>query len=169
MEEALLEICANTYTATDIHRRLSLLQECVEEVVYHAHAKGILKEEALAFAKTIMSPLDVQAFSEWGDSVWGLFSPHAVAEVIQALKAQSEMLPMLKLYVPVLFEPEKVASLGQWAREQIAPHILLEMHIDPAVTGGCAFVFNDTYHDYSLHRAFAAHKGVVRELLNTYA
>ena len=71
--------------------------------------------------------------------------------------------------MPVAFDEAAVAHVGMWCREEVGPHIMLDIIVDPDTTGGCAFVYNDTYHDHSLGHAMEAHKGVVTELLNAYA
>jgi hypothetical protein len=168
MATTLEQICVNTYTTTDLHRRLGLFQECLEEVLYHKDTESVMKS-GIAYAKKVGSEEDAKALSEWGRGIWELFQAHNLAEHISVLKYDGEMLPTLTLYVPVAFDNEAVSIIGSWCRKNINTLILLEIIIDPEVTGGCSFVFNDSYHDFSLHNAMKNNKGIVNTLLTSYA
>lgn len=170
MSVTLEHICKNTFTVSDLHRRLGLLQECLEEVLFHTGAQtlGSIMSAGVVHAKKVGSDSDVQALKEWGDDVWNEFHSHNLVKQIEQLRKEGEILPSFTLYVPVVFDEESTKEIGLWCRENIDPRILLELIVEASVVGGCAFVSKDTYHDFSLHEAMNNSTGVVRELLNSY-
>ena len=170
MPDILKTLCRNTYTTADIHRRIGLLHTCLEEVLFHQDTDPSLSTKArcVAHAERIASPVEVEALSAWDESVFTFFSQQNLSAQIQVLKEQTETLPRFVMYVPVQFDEKALAHVGQWCRTQMSPLLLLDLHVDPNVTGGCAFVSNDTYIDLSLHRSLSAQKGIVAELLSSY-
>lgn len=166
------KVCANTHTVADLYRRLGLLHECLEEVLFHRRVAGSvfsLRDSLALCAKEAGNQEDAQAILQWGEEVWGNFTEHNLVEEMVSLKNELLTLPILTVYVPVQFTPDAEAVLGVWCKEHIGKNLMLELLIDPNVTGGCAFVSHDTFHDYSLKRAFDSNKGIVAELLSSYA
>ena len=171
MSPALKKICENTHTTNDFHRRLGLLQECLEEVLYHDDAHADINSRitlGVAHAQKVGTSEDAQALEEWGVAVWSLFQIRNVVAVITKIKEEGELLPVLTLYIPVAFDTQGTKLVSVWCRENINPQILLELVVDSKVTGGCAFVLNDTYHDFSLRHAVEQNKGIVTQLLSSY-
>jgi F0F1-type ATP synthase delta subunit len=85
-------------------------------------------------------------------------------ELHQAVDA----LPVMTLYIPVAFPEVELAGIAQWARQECAPLLLLDIHIDSQVVGGCAFVWNDRYHDFSFKTQVKKYPGVITQQLSTY-
>lgn len=167
-QHILASMCSNTFTVTDMHRRLGLLRECVEVALFH--------ESEIPFNEVVITKLqqrgstgDVAAVTAWADAVFSAFTASTSATKMTALQAAIDELPVLALYIPVVFPDEELALIGQWCRIQCDPSVLLDIHIDPGVVGGCAFVWNDTYHDFSFRRKLAAHPNLITTELSTYA
>ena len=74
----------------------------------------------------------------------------------------------MTLYLPVQLTAKQMMPISSWAREEIAPGLLFEIEIDPAVVGGCAFVYRDIHFDWSLKRYLTAKRGLITSLLNAY-
>jgi len=162
-------ICAHTYTAGALHRRLGLLQECLEEAFFHSTAStDAVALKVVSHASKIASKEDAEVFAHVPSDMWKEFTLHNFADVIASLTQESQTLPVLTLYVPVAFDDAALASISSWCRLEIHKALMLEIIVKPSTVGGCAFVFGDTYHDISLHDIMHTHKGVVAELLNSY-
>ena len=76
--------------------------------------------------------------------------PLVVFEALDSVQEDITGLPAVTLYVPVRFTPEQTEKFGMWFRENVQPNILLSMHIDPRATGGCSFIWNNVFYDFSL-------------------
>jgi hypothetical protein len=171
MTEHLATMCQNTYTVEDMHRRLGVFHQCLESILFHGTTSFDVHERmeaGLQFAATIASADDVGAIRAWGPAVWGTFSAEHLAQQIHSYEEVVAALPTFMLYVPVSLTPSATATLGSWCRTQLNPSLMLEIKVDAAVTGGCAFVHNSLYHDYSLHRAITSQAGMVTKLLSSY-
>lgn len=170
MSTILEQLCAQTYTPSDLHRRLGLLQECFEEVFYHIKIEeGSIADAVVAHSETVGSQEDIAFLRALPNDVWKEFAAGNFIDVIASLKKESEILPTLTLYVPVLFDESALAGVALWCKEEVHKGILLELIVKPSTVGGCAFVYNDTYHDVSLSHMMANNKGAVKALLSSYA
>jgi hypothetical protein len=165
MEDTLHALCLNTYTVADLHRRIGLLKASLEKILFSSQPTHA---EAVLYAQTIAEEKDKEALAQWPHEVWERFDAQNLTTQLQMLTQSVELLPVLVVYVPVEFDSEATASLGTWCRDNISPKLLLDLHVDPAVTGGCAVVSRDTYVDLSLHSKLKEHKGAVTKLLNSY-
>lgn len=168
MSATLEKVFLHTYTIADLHRQLGLLQECLEEVLYHTSEHANTLQAGVVHARSIGSSTDAEVIEQWGESVWSMFTQHNLADQISALKKEIDMLPTLILYVPVAFDAPATKVVGVWCRENVDAHVMIELLVNPEATGGCAFVYKDTYHDYSLHTAMKSNQGIVKELLTSY-
>ena len=165
-------LCRNTYTTDDLHRRISLLHTSLEEVLYveTSSESSNVFERGIAHAQTLGTSEDVAALTQWGEEVWGAFNERTLSDSMQKLKALVEHVPVFVLYLPVAFDNVSLAVLGEWCRDYVHENVLLEVHIDPAVVGGCAFVAKDTtYHDASFTSLLRTHSGLITTLLSSYA
>lgn len=165
---ALLErIQKNTYTVGDVSRRVGILRECLETVLF-SDETGSLTDGCIAHLQSLKSSPDVDAVIAWGAEVYESFSQSTVSEKIIALQKMVEELPVLTLYLPVPFKDAELAVVGKWCRENCDPHIVLDVRIEPEVVGGCGFVWNDVYHEFSLKSRMREQRGVVTEALTAY-
>ncbi len=49
---------------------------------------------------------------------------------------------------------EEIRRLGQWFRHNIHPQILLDVHKDPKIIGGCQIIWRGFEGDFSLRKKF---------------
>jgi hypothetical protein len=160
-------LCANTFTEGDMRRRLGLLQESVELALFNDQTTDSVAAIKAAIAKRGTDD-DVLAVTAWGDEAFSVFTSSNIRKYISALQKAVEVLPVMTLYIPVAFPETELADMATWCREQFAPQLLFNVRIDPKVAGGCAFVWNDTYHDFSFAAQSKKYPGVITEQLNTY-
>jgi hypothetical protein len=153
-----------------MHRRIGLLQQCLEEVLYHTESEGFLislKARCDAYITAQSIPSDSVAFASLTEADWNTFTLATLVPSVALLMKDVELLPVMTLYIPVAFTDTELEPLAHFVRETI-PHAMFDIHIDPQVIGGCAFVYNDTYHQYSLKGYMHEHKGLVTSLLQSY-
>jgi len=162
------ELCANTYTVGDMRRRLGLLQEGAELALFNDETtdpvtaiKAAIKERG--------TEDDVAAVTTWGTEMFSQFTAATIREHISTLQKAVDALPIMTLYIPVAFPESELATMSAWGREECAPQLLFDVRVDPQVAGGCAFVWNDTYHDFSFKAQSKKYPGVITQHLNAYA
>lgn len=160
-------LCTNTYTVADMRRRLGLLQESAELALFNDETTDVVVAIKAAIAKRGRES-DVAAVADWDDAVFSQFTTNNIREHIAALQQAVDALPIMTLYIPVAFPSEELAAMADWCRQECAPQLLFDVQIDPAMAGGCAFVWNDTYHDFSFKAQSKKQPGVITEHLNTY-
>jgi len=166
----LSHIVENTYTVGDIHRRLGTLRQTVEHVLFTQSNIPFMEACAEFLSRTDeVDTQDVRALEQWGEPVFKAFTQQNVAARISSLQTEIDMLPVLTLYIPVEFPAEEITFLGQWARTHCHESVMMDVHIDPAVVGGCAFVWNDAYHEFSFRTRIKEHVGIITTTLSDYA
>lgn len=171
MTLVLKELLKNTYTDNDLHRRLRLLQECLEKLHYEEPQQMRVLPQQKQIKKIVeeIVPKDDQStILALSEEVWNHFTPATVATKMTDLLSESDTLPKMILYIPVAFTDTQLAPLSEWARAEVEPGLLFEIHVDPKVVGGCAFVYKDNHFDWSLRRYLRAKRGMVTSLLNAY-
>lgn len=171
MSPILKHLYSQTYTVVDIHRRLRLMQEVLETVLYNEPQQmrvSPLTDRLKQSIKTIADEADAPVLLSLDEALWNTFSPATAVARFKTIREEAEALPVMKLYIPVHFTDVQLAPIAQWVRSEVAPGLLLEITVDPKVVGGCAFVYKDTHFDWSLRRYLRAKKGMITSLLNAY-
>jgi len=158
----------NTYTGNDLHRRMGILRQCVEHALF-TQGDISFDQACEAFLSDDVLEGDAQAVRQWGAQVLTAFTQQNISAHMNDLHAEVDLLPVLTLYIPKELPHEEIDSIGLWSRAQCDEKVLLDIHIDPEVVGGCGFVWNDTYHEFSFRSKIKEQTGVITELLSGYA
>ena len=160
------ELLNTTYTKDNLHRKVTLLEEFFELFYFKDHKEGRVKERLKDF-------LIEEQIGEYlrsnllmlSDGFFTSITADNFRDVLVSVKEEEKNLPHLTLYVATILPPVEVEKLGKWAREHIAPGLFLDLEIDSNVVGGCAFVWNGIYHDYSLSYYIDQKRKEIRGLL----
>ncbi len=172
MTPVLQHMLSTTYTVPDLHRRVRLLHECLEAVLYDEPQQlRVLpvKERREKAINERANESDAKALLELDEKLWDGFTAVNFTTKIKALIKESEELSVMTIYVPVEFTDKQLAPLSDWVRREVTPGLMLEVEIDPKVVGGCSFVYKDNHFDWSLRRYLRSKQGLVTTLLNSYA
>jgi len=161
-------LCATTYTVADMRRRLGLLQEAAEVAIFNDQTTDTVDAIKAAITDRGNEP-DVVVMMDWDDATFAQFTAGTIRERIVVLQQAVDALPIMTLYIPVAFPAKDLAAMATWCREACAPQLLFDVRINPRMAGGCAFVWNDTYHDFSFVAQSKKHPGVITKQLQTYA
>lgn len=161
-------ILSNTYTLTDFRYRTGLLKQFLETFLFQTGGGGAgSRTEQLNtfFAEQEVDEETREAMRAWGEEFLEQFTADTVYDTIAQVQEEGEAAPQLTLYVPVRLPHEHIADVGAWLREQLHRHLLLRVRVDPGAVGGCAFIWNGTYYDFSLKYFTRQHHSELRELL----
>lgn len=63
-------------------------------------------------------------------------------------------LPMVVITLATVLPKEEVEHLEQWFHRNVHPRVLLDIHIDPKLIGGCRFIWQGLEGDFSLRKRF---------------
>jgi hypothetical protein len=156
-DEIAERILQNTYTKVDCYRRLALLEDYLDRTLFAAGTAP--KPDFLSMYAQTEDGSHANAVAQW--NILNAFSSQHFAEEILNLKKKMESLPGIILYVPVVLETAGIEMIGQWCRKEIQPNLLLEIQIDPAVAGGCAFVWKNVFYNFSLEYFMNKHRNEI--------
>lgn len=164
-KEQLLEtILKTSYSKSDIHRRIRLFRTFLETEFFakkNASLSDFLKKEEA-------NDGDTKAILSWGDGFAETFTKDNAYEYTDALTESIKNLPQVTLYVP--FEPSQkdLESYGDWFRANVDKYMILDVHVDAVVFGGCSFSIEGKYYDYSLRHRLENHTKEIHEILDKF-
>lgn len=170
MDNSLLQrILLHTYTKSDFYRTLDVVQEYLEHAFYNTDDTDDSNhtERLVRYAESQGDVLVAEHLAGWGEPVLSIFTRENLYEKLKELKEEFEGLPEMVLYTPVQFGKEEVVIIGAWCRENLDRNIVLSMQVEPTVVGGCAFVWNGAYYDFSLDYFLEKKKEEITHLIRS--
>jgi len=155
----------NTYTTDDLIERLGLMRKYYDVRLFKGGDTAVLGD----VLQTDCDENTLHALETWVNAFDNQdIQPLVVYEALDTVQEDLGGIPALTLYVPVRFTPVQIEGLGKWFRENVQPNILLSIHIDPRATGGCGFIWKDTYHDFSLRYYINKEQKAITSMFNKY-
>ena len=157
-----------TYTKENFHRKVMLLKEFFSKRFFQGHADQSLKDQLSSFlSENNVGEALRSSLLGLPDTFFQYFSNENFSDTLKGLQDEVETMPHLMLYVATVLPPSEVARLGAWVRENIKPGLFIDLKTQADVVGGCAFVWNGVYHDYSLKYYFDKHRGEIRSTIRS--
>jgi hypothetical protein len=154
-----------TYTKPDMLRRLRMIREYMEYKFFsnreNANLDGYLRDNA------IVGP-DAAALMSLGEEFFLAFTKANAYAYINALVDRVNLYPVMTVYIP--FDPtyDDVVKLGVWFRDEVDKTIIMELHVEPRLLGGCAFSYKGIYKEYSLMYYLKKKRQDISQMLNGY-
>lgn len=164
-EEIVKTIVKSTYTTADIQRREMFLRQYLEQAYFVPDAERDVTKFLLAkHAQTD----DMKAFVAWGDGFFSQFDKNRMYKMLSEIEEMIKTLPVVGVYVPYECTPAEIIKLGKWFRTNVDKMVIIDVHTDPTLLGGCAFVFNGVYRDYSLRYFMQKYKDTISNIIKAY-
>lgn len=163
-------ILKNTYSASDLYRRADMLQHFLEDSFFKTASKSGSRAELITtyYAQSDAETVNhAAAIAAWGSAVLDEYTADNLYERIRTLKLAVKSFPKLTLYVPVRLAAAQIERIGGWCRSQIQPDIMLDLKIDADTVGGCAFAYQNTFHDLSFSYFSHKERAAVLSLVQT--
>lgn len=91
-----------------------------------------------------------------------------IIKTLHELEQNIHLLPSVVIYLPLIFDDQEIAKIAGWFRANVRKDMILEVKIDANVTGGCALIWNSTYHDFSLRYFMRKERAGIVSMLNAY-
>lgn len=157
-------ILHTAYTRADLQRRIRLLREFLEKSFYSPEATDLTKFLLSKRATTD----DIDAFLAWGDSFLDAFNKDNTYKLLNTMSEMIKSIPVISVYIPYEPVPAEVVKLGTWFRRSVGDNILLDIHTDPTLLGGCAFAWKGVYRDYSLRYYMHKRKEEISKIITDY-
>ncbi len=169
ISENIKTILSNTYTNHDMKRRIGFLEEFLVYKNFGVHEQ--YTEFCIPmFFKEIKKEKTEEAriLFEWGEEFYARFEKGGGENILKQIKKEAEELPVITIYFPASFSQKELKDIGVWLRKNVDISILMEVFVDKNMIGGCGFIWNNTYHDFSFRNFVARHTNELQLMLNEY-
>ena len=190
-EDMLVTILKTSFVKADMLRRIRLVREYVEQRFFASseavamerslsaqlgqappirapasHGEAAKKELEEFLSTSDISDDDKKIIQGYGAEFFRTFTKDNAYDLLSSIDEGLKKLETINFYVPVELDAAATEKLGSWVRENVEKSILIELHTDTSVFGGCSFARKGEYHDYSLHHAFTAHNTEIQGILD---
>lgn len=164
---SLLEsLTAHAYSRSELLYQIGLLKSFCEFVFFTKQKEQVTRDLIEPFGEAQNATVEEVAFlKRLPTEFFKYFEKESFYDLLEALSLGVEELQTLGLEVPVSFTRKDLATLGEWARENIDPHILLTVKVNTALSVGCRFTWGGMYHDFSLMHYFERHREALHKKL----
>ena len=139
MNEAILNtILENTYTLSQLKRRLSALKQL------------LLKEFFKSDSNQPAPAIDTEWLKSLPSEFLKQFNNDNVYKIFEDIESQIIKLPIVTIYLT--FEPDEatLSQIGQRAKKTFNKLLIFDIKYDPRLIAGAALVCKGVYRDYSL-------------------
>jgi hypothetical protein len=158
-------VIKNAYTRKDISRRLRFIRELLEQEFF----KGDDKPDVTKFLLTRHATTDdIDAFLSFGNDFYKSFNQDNIYKILKSISETIKKLPSIRLYIPYEPVPAEIIKIGKWFRGNVGDQIILDLHADPTLLGGCAFAYRGVYRDYSLRYYMLKKRDEITRLITQY-
>jgi len=166
MAEHTHELLESTYTKDNLHRKVVLLEEFFQNYFFKEEITGGVKDRLKDFLidENIGEYLR-SSLLNLSDEFYNAFVADNFRNIFESIKEAENNQAHITIYVATILPPIEVEKLGKWARANIAPSIFIDLEVDGSVVGGCAFVWNGVYHDFSLGYYMDKKRTEIRSLI----
>jgi hypothetical protein len=163
--ELIATIIHTAYTKGDITRRLRMVRGYLEHTYYSTDTHLSLEEFLDSKHAT---PDDIEAINKYGDAFFQSFNKETMYKLVEAMNEKIKALPSVNIYIPYEATMGEVVKMGKWFRKNVDPNMLVELHTDPTLLGGCAFAWQGIYRDYSLRHYMYKRRGEIAKIISKY-
>ena len=103
------------------------------------------------------------------DELLKFFTKDNTYFLINGLLESMKSLPILTVYLAIILDDYQIDELGKWFRENLHPELIMEVHCNPALVSGCAYIWKGKYHDFSLHYFISKKQEIINKIIQAYA
>lgn len=157
MERKLLEtILENTFTKSDLERRLRLLKEYLVKSLFREVKAGKVTPELLNIKSDRASDL------EWLENLsFGHFNRQNLHEKLNEIAKMAQDLPTIVINLSVEPTEREISDIGSKVRATFKDNFLINIKIDPSLIAGCSLVWEGVIKDYSLRAKIEEQKQAI--------
>lgn len=134
------QIIANTYTVSDLHRRVQLVKTYLTGKFFSKGSE--LRQDRDGSDRTWLASLDLRGVTK-----------DNLSETLHQLEEQAKNVEPLILFLPLLPPHNEVQALGERVRKDFGNRLLVELRLEPLLIAGAAVAYKGIYKDYSLRQS----------------
>jgi hypothetical protein len=145
-DEVLKKLLEGSLDRGVILRRIGVVRQYLEQVYFTPEKSSFLE---WGEAHEVHSD-DMESLSALDETFWSSFSKETVYDVLESIRKSVGVLPTIGLYVPFELKNGESHKVGQWLRDNVNPSLVLNIHKDESIVGGCAITAAGMWRDYSI-------------------
>lgn len=159
MDKKLLEtILENTFTKSDLDRRLRLLKEYLVKSLFREVKAGKVTPELLNIKSDVASDL------EWLENLsFGHFNRENLHEKLNEIAKMAKDLPTIVINLPIEFTEKEIFDIGSKVRTTFKDNFLIDIKLNPSLIAGCSLVWEGVIKDFSLRAKIEEQKQAILE------
>ncbi len=161
-------ILESSTTADQAHHLLALWQEVMEQALYRADTAQTLLQRWRTAVADIENEGDREILEQWDTEWLTTIVPEEFPDFASEMQHWLQRVPTFVVYVPVALDAAGVELLHRWVQQEMGEEWLLDLRVSANTLGGCAFIADEHWHDYSLHGQLQRQPEAVREALRSY-
>lgn len=158
------EVVKTSFTRRDVSRRLRFIREWLEQEYFKGNKPDMTKFLLSKRATTD----DIDAFISYGENFFKSFNKDTIYKLLHDISELIKKMQVIRLYIPYEPVPAEIIKLGAWFRGNVGNEILLDIHTDKTLLGGCAFAWKGIFRDYSLRYYMHKKRDEITKLVTEY-
>ena len=157
-------IMKGSFDKGTIIRRIGVARQYLEQV-YFTPNKQPFGEWA---PKAGIKKEDISILTELDGPFWDSFTRETMYKTLDEIRDTIGALPTIGLYVPHRPKSADEVLYGEWLRSKVNPQLVMDIHVDDGVVGGCAITADGMWRDYSIRYYMRKKREDVINILTTY-
>ena len=167
MKPIIQDILGVSRTIVEAEHFVELWRTATEQAIYRTEDTNRLERFRDVVATYAVA--DQEAIESWSPDAWlDQITVEDFPDYVSRLREWLKTVPVFTIYIPVALPKTELRALAQELRQIKGDEWLLETKVDPNVLGGCAFIVDDVYHDYSLHGRLRRQPEVIAAVFAAY-
>lgn len=157
MNKLLDKIIEDTYTKSDLMRRLGLLKEYTVRRLFSKSVNSLS-----------LSQIDSEWITSLGEDFFKKFDIKSVYDTFTQLEVAAKEINPLTIFLSVDMSNDYIAQIGQRCRKLFArlpdrqgQRFLIDIKLDPGLIAGCSLVWGGVMKDYSIRAKIEENKQVI--------
>ena len=147
MEDQILEkILITTYTMSSLKKRVKALKSRLSEHFFGNDTNKDMVIEELDWLNT------------YGVQFLNMFEKENFYQNFVKIEERVNAIHPLTVYIAFEVGDEEIKQIGSRVRDMYSNNLVLDLKYDPTLIGGCAFIWNGVYKDYSIKSKIVADK-----------
>ncbi len=106
-------------------------------------------------------------FLQWGEDFFKTFTVDNLDSEFRLAEEEITANEPITVYTPVALTLAQASKLVRQIRKDFGQDKLLDLRVDESLISGCAIVWEDKYHDYSLKGEWSKIEGIIAKKLHS--
>ena len=161
-------VLAISQTVEQAHHVVGVWQTVIEKALYSTGSDGALLTQYKQALADMTDSADRSLVEQLGTDWLTTINQENFHEFLEEVREWLARVPTFVVYVPVELDDTGIGILHEWVRAEVGEEWLLELRVTANVLGGCAFIKDDHYHDYSLLGQLRKNPEMIAEIFSAY-